>query len=212
MYTDADQTILMSILAPFFRKKEVIYWLYAWLGTSIAGSAFGVTVGILQDIWNPIAILLAVIAGFFIAGIFAIPYLLTASIATWAFWFFRFRLITAAVAGGWTGVVATRLVLGGTGGIGNGTVILAGVFGAVGCPLFAYLFTRKMFRRDKDRDAPPMPWQFTLRDLFVHFTVLAVLISLWTSFFTIVRESKAQRLQEQQQETQAAGDVAGQAE
>jgi hypothetical protein len=37
------------------------------------------------------------------------------------------------------------------------------------------------------------PWQFSLRDLFIHFTVLALMISLWTWFFTYLREVKDQR-------------------
>jgi hypothetical protein len=39
---------------------------------------------------------------------------------------------------------------------------------------------------DKSHDIPG-PWQFTLRDLFVHFTVLAVLISLWTCVIRAIR-------------------------
>jgi hypothetical protein len=59
--------------------------------------------------------------------------------------------------------------------------------------LFVYLLGRRYFFRKPKEATPPVPWQFTLRDLFVHFTVLAVLISLWSWYFTAAAAREAER-------------------
>lgn len=184
------------------RQNDAAFWLVAWLAIALSGSCYGVAVLLELATEGPglgvvIFFFIPMIVGFFIAGIFAVPFLLTVAVVTWGLWLSRFRMFAAAIAGGWTGVMAARSVFGDPGwGWGRGPinpVILAGVFGAVGCPLFIYLFERRYKRKDKE-DAPPAPWQFTLRDLFVHFTVLAVLISLWSWYFTAVAAREAEEL------------------
>jgi hypothetical protein len=179
--------------------EGLVFWTVAWLGTAVSGGLFGVAMMLMAAPSALPFFFVPLIVGFFVAGFWAIPFLGTVAVVTWAFWLSRFRMLAAAVAGGWTGVMASCFVLGGlysgplgpgstdSGGLNYGYVILAGVFGAVGCPLFIYWFGRKIFFKNKKRGASNAPWQFTLRDLFVHFTVLAVLISLWTCYFTIRR-------------------------
>lgn len=170
-------------------SESLTFWLIAWLGTAVSGGVFGVALMLLMVPVAAAFFLAPLIVGFFIAGCWAIPFLGTVAIVTWGFWLTRFRMITAAVAGGWTGVMASRAVFTDSfpGSQYFDPIFLACVFGAVGCPLFTYWFGRKIFSRNKKREAPDAPWQFTLRDLFVHFTVLAVLISLWSCYFTAVR-------------------------
>jgi heme/copper-type cytochrome/quinol oxidase subunit 2 len=74
----------------------------------------------------------------------------------------------------------------------NNTEIAGAICGAIGSPVFGGLFCVRLKYRRK-ADSEHKPWQFSMRDLFVHFTVLAVLISLWTWFFTHLREVDHQK-------------------
>jgi hypothetical protein len=177
--------------------SDLVFWLFAWLGTAISGSFYGLAILIVVAATGPmpgviVAFPFSMFFGFIIAGFFAVPYLSTVAVVTWAFWLSRFRMIAAAVAGGWTGVIAARSLFGDFPmrpvSPNFDPVVMAGVFGAVGCPLFIHLIGRRILARRKREEKSRGPWQFTLRDLFVHFTALAVLISLWTWYFTY-RES-----------------------
>ena len=183
---------------------ELAFWCYAWLGTAVAGGCFGLY-GHLWGKW------LGLFFGFMFAGIAAFPILLTIAIATWGLWLSRFRLFMAALAGGMTGVASMKFVEMPSLNFSDMTWIfgrinlweLAAAFcGAVACPLFGYLFCRGLIPRDKNGGDSRKPWQFTLRDLFVHFTILAVAISLWTWLFTYCRdvERRSQQRQQQRQE------------
>jgi hypothetical protein len=183
------------------RQDDVTFWLVAWLAIALSGSLYGLAVLVLLATEGPglgvlIFFFIPLIVGFFIAGVFAVPFLLTVAVTTWGLWLSRFRMLAAAIAGGWTGVMAARSVFGHSGG-GRwpvDPVALAGIFGAVGCPLLVYLLGRRYFFFKRKNDAPPTPWQFTLRELFVHFTVLAVLISLWSWYFTAAAARDADEL------------------
>jgi hypothetical protein len=176
--------------------ENFVFWIYAWLGTALSGSAYGLLVMIMGSLQAGALLGIlgsfpAMILGFVLAGFITIPFLVTIAIATWALWLNRFRIIAASILGGWTGIIAITSVsnspIPSTMGF-RPEAILAGIVGAVSCPLFIYLLGRRIFFAEKKRNEPKTPWQFTLRDLFVHFTALAVLISLWTSYFASMRD------------------------
>jgi hypothetical protein len=175
---------------------ELAFWCYVWLGSAVAGGCFGFFVGFMGSG------ALGLFFGFMFAGIAAAPILVTVSIAAWAFWLTRFRLISAAIAGVLTGFASAKFVeMPGLNfsdmtwifGRMNYSEASAALCGAVACPLFGYLFCRGMIPHCKNGVKSRKLWQFTLRDLFVHFTVLAVLISLWSWLFTYCRDVEKQR-------------------
>jgi hypothetical protein len=181
--------------------ESLVFWVFAWLGTALSGSVFGAMIMVFELIRKQMllgifGVFIAILIGFVFAAIFAIPFVFTIAVATWAFWLTKFRMIAASLAGGVTGVIAAGAVFGGPHPFwlsAQPQVVLAGIVGAIGCPLFIYLFGRRTFFGDHKPSSPKMPWQFTLRDLFIHFTALAVLMSLWTWFFTSVQNARNSR-------------------
>jgi hypothetical protein len=174
------------------------FWCFAWLGTVFsAGLLFLVAVG-LSERWL-FDLVLGLLLGCILVGVVATPVFFTVAIATWALWLSRFRLYTASLAGALSWVLVTG------GSLSLKSVVVAGV-GMVNCALFTwlgcrffvgnkkvqesilaskrktslFLLTQKLGQVDKKLESTSTPWQFTLKDLFVHFTVLAMLISLWT--------------------------------
>lgn len=172
---------------------EMIFWCYAWLGIALAGGCFGFFLGFMGSGVQGLAF------GFFFSGIAAFPVLVTVAVATWALWLSRFRLIAAAIAGAMALFASVKFVeMPGLEfkdftwifGRLNGLEIAAMVSGAGGSSLFGFLFCRGLTPDGKKGVDSPKPWQFSLRDLFVHFTILALLISLWTWLFTSVRDAE----------------------
>jgi hypothetical protein len=185
-------------------SNELAFWCFAWLGIVLTGAGFGFYLGFMR---NPI---MGLIFGTVFAGIAAFPVLVTVAIATWALWLSRFRLITAGIAGAMTLFASVKFVempgldfkdLTWIFGRLNGVELAAIISGAVGSSLFGYLFCRGLTPARKNDINSLKHWQFSLRDLFVHFTILAVMISLWTWLFTSCRDLE-KRNQQRQQQTQ----------
>jgi hypothetical protein len=163
----------LSLTRKLSALEAFSFWIWAWLGTAAAGGVFGLIYG------GP----LGLVFGAVFAGIVAVPIHATIAIVTWAMWLSRLQVASAGLAGGLTGVVGTALLFSPALRIAmSGAMVLAGSLGALGSALTGSLrlwHFRPKGPWDTWHDAPG-PWQFTLHDLFVHFTVLALLISLWT--------------------------------
>ncbi len=166
-----------------FIVAAMLYWGSVWLGTALAGGAFGLLVGCLPGLlFGPI-----------IAGFVAVPILVTVGTLAWSLWLSRFRVAVGGLAGGLTGVVAT------VPGVDVWPSSLffwvyaggAGLIGTVGGATGAALYCRAAKRQRNASDAPGREvWQFTLLDLFVRITVLAMLIGGWTSYFQSAQRAR----------------------
>jgi hypothetical protein len=194
------------------------------------GISFGMSLGRRADVFE--VAIFGLIAGFVIAGAMAIPVHLHVAFFTWAFWLGRFRVAMAILAGALTGFFATgreatledpkQLALG---------VIFPTLLGAMGSGLAAFFYHRRIASRDnklmrvssigefaiiddgvviggnnQSRRRKKARWQFSMRDLFVHFTAVAVLISLWTTFFTLIRSEQKQDVPPPVMQSQESGD------
>jgi hypothetical protein len=160
----------------FFESS--IFWLLAWLGTVVSAGLF-LAIASPSTPERPAILLI----GSLLVGSFGIPIVSTIAIATWAFWLSRFRVYTASLAGGLTCVLSYVFSLREAhSDVGECWVYVLQIAfcGAVGCPLFAY-WPHRFFLGEIKRQEYQTPWQFTLKDLLVRFTVLAVLISIWVS-------------------------------
>jgi hypothetical protein len=130
------------------------FWLFVWLGTSLAGTLFGLLLG-LTGFANEgfgaaiFGAVLGLIVGFFYAGIVAGPVVLLTATAYWALGTRRWRVFLAIIAGGATGTLSSLPItnadeilfpLAATGV----AVILAALLGSVGAWIAAVAWTRRV--------------------------------------------------------------------
>ena len=180
-----------------------LFWCLAWFGTATAGGIFGALVGVFygSGLEKSMGAIFGLFFGFHIAGMCAIPVHFHIAFITWAFWLKRFRVAAAALAGGLTGLLA----VGATGATNDylvGMMVAAGLLGAAGSGLVAFRYNRWVNSQGEDRNRPQSRvWQFSLRDLLVHFTAIAVLMSLWASFFAMRRAYQERRDRVQQEQS-----------
>ncbi|NQT14302.1 MAG: hypothetical protein HQ582_16215 [Planctomycetes bacterium] len=157
-------------------RDSLLFWFFAWMGTTIYGGVFGLIVRFAQPV--------GALDGFVHAGFFGAPLFVGVAAMGWAMWISRGRVVLAGLAGGLTGFftvwwgfppdafgfmhIIAALPL----------IILMGMVGGVtGGRLYQTVSRSRGQRRGmSDRGV----WQFTLRDLFLRFTVLAILLSAST--------------------------------
>jgi hypothetical protein len=161
------------------RQSDFLFWLLVLLGTAAAGGFFGLLAA------GGSGILLGTI----IAGAIATPVVSSAAILTWAFWLTRFRTIVAAASGACVGVLSTIAIplplIFRSFAI---NYLLAGAIGAVGAGLFAGAYDIG-HSRVLHSDARPgrTAWRFSLRDVFVRFAAISLLLAGWTILITLLR-------------------------
>ncbi len=175
--SDAQAAATQEYAAPRLADAStgLFFWLAALGGTIAAGGVFGAWVGFFGGVPGPM-LFTGLFMGALIAGVVAIPIHLTVAIMTWMLWMSRFRVISAGLAGGTTGVVATQFL---SGGSVSGAVLWAGVIGAMGGAAAGAWANPVGRNLTKTASGNPV-WQFTLRDLFLRMTVFAMLVAAWT--------------------------------
>jgi hypothetical protein len=146
----------------------LVGWAVAWLGISASGGTFGLVVAT----GDPAG----AVIGSIIAGVVGAAVVVTIGVITWAFWLLRYRIVWSIVAGVLSGVIpALPLPL------NELAITVAGIFGGVGGGLAGYLYWKNRPPFDSSRAVDPSAaWQFSLRDLFVRFTVVTALIAAWS--------------------------------
>ncbi len=191
--SDAQATTTQECTVSRLRdlSASVSFWWAAYVGTIMAGGVFGALLAMVE---GPGAALLGLIPGFVFAGMVAIPIHLTVVIMTWALWMSRIRVVSAGIAGGITGVVATQLIPDGS---MDRYVLGAGVIGAMGASAAGAWADRVSRDRTKTPSGNRV-WQFTLRDLFLRVTVIAMLLAAWTWAVRSIHDARNR----QQSETQ----------
>lgn len=139
------------------------FWLSAWLGTVLAEGIWGLWLagptGFARGCW--------------FAGIIAIPVFAVVAVLTWCLWLSKYRILAAFVAGG-----ATGGVLGGA-ALSRSWMSFAipGVAGALGGVLGGGLHWLGTSARMPETETKRNAWQFSMRDLFLRLTVLALLLA-----------------------------------
>ncbi len=149
---------------------------------ALAGGIFGVIVAIAED---PGMAIVGLIAGVIIAGIYAIPIVATFGILTWTLWLSRFAVVMAAIAGAFTGILSTAALMRDT---EFELIPLAGCVGGVVTACITGFYWRKLGQWGYGSEvAAGNTWQFSLRDLFVRFTIATAILAAWmfalTSYF-----------------------------
>ena len=157
-------------------------WFFCWSGIALSGGAFGLTIGLFIALGEaaPSAVFIGFVAGTFLAGVWAIPIVTIVGTLAWVMGLSRFRRTPPSLAGACTGLISTGVSLGSE--LADATwlylaILAAGVFGAVGGYVPAARYWRK--REHAECDATDDRWQFSLRDLFLRFTVASILLACW---------------------------------
>jgi hypothetical protein len=156
------------------------------MSIALAGGLFGIIVCLMEELE---AAILGFFAGIMIAGVYAIPVLATFGILTWTLWLSRFAVITAAISGACTGVLSTTML-----GIPSEAELipLAGCIGGVATACITGIYSTKLRQTRCDSEvAAGSAWQFSLRDLFLRFTIATAILAAWifalTNYFQLVK-------------------------
>ncbi|HEX2475186.1 MAG TPA: hypothetical protein VHK01_10585 [Lacipirellulaceae bacterium] len=161
--------------------NEPIFWFIAWLSVTVAGGIFGVIVAIADELGFAI---IGFIAGIIVAGIYAIPIVATFGILTWTLWLSRFAVVMAAIAGTFTGILSSATLLGDP--LEFESIPLAGCIGGVVTACVTGFYWRKLRQWGYGAEvAADSTWQFSLRDLFLRFTIATMILAAW--MFAITR-------------------------
>lgn len=156
------------------------FWAAAWFGATLAGGLFGAAIG-LTGLWegNWVAIPACGFMGILwagIAGLIAIPHV---ALLKWMFWIRCSPRMLAGLAGGLAGCLTPFLPL---------TAPL-GAFGAVLC-VKKFMKTRSAAvvceyeRLRIEEYGMPRQRTYSIKDLFLRITALAVLITVWKVVLT----------------------------
>jgi hypothetical protein len=152
----------------------VSFWVYAWVGIILAGATFGFFT----------AFGIGAIPGAVIAGVVSTPFTCTCAVPSWALWLTRFSVVFAAIAGACTGAISTVYVWGSLLILPAETAaFLAAIVGGLGGGGLACYYSIRYGWPNcpSDANARNIFWQFSLRDLFLRFTAVSVLIAVWTT-------------------------------
>jgi hypothetical protein len=118
------------------------------------------------------------IGGIMIAGVYAIPVVATFAILTWTLWLSRFAVITAAISGACTGILSTSTLAGEA--LDFQLIPIAGCIGGVVAAFMTGIYSGKLRQWGYGSEvAMGKTWQFSLRDLFVRFTIATALLAAW---------------------------------
>lgn len=157
-----------------------IIWFVAWVGITVAGGVFGLIAGSIPGL----------MMGPILAAVCGVPLVITFALLTWALWLSRFLPVSATLAGACTGIVSTACVWEQSFLINHvPLVLLAGCIGGTVSGFVTYAYWRKRERPSHHIGGDAgVGWQYSLRDLFLRFTVVTVLIAVWSlaiaKFFT----------------------------
>jgi hypothetical protein len=163
--------------APRPRHSYVgLIWLFAWLGITAAGGLFGLIAGSIPGLF----------LGPIIAGVFAVPIVLTFALLTWAFWLSRYSFATATLAGASTGIMSAATAWDPVFDLEYiPSMVLAGAIGATVSGLFTGWYCHHVGQwNERIHMKSDVIWRYSLSDLFLRFTVVTALIAVWTFLIT----------------------------
>jgi hypothetical protein len=161
-----------------------VAWLCSWLGIALSGGAYGFTIGIFLAFEERASAtvafaLIALVAGTILAALWAALIVVNVTVLAWITGLSRLRRTSPSFAGACTGMIAAVWLFREStwGGWMHLLTVVAGVFGAAGGYFPAARYWRK--RELAEPDALDRRWQFSLRDLFLRFTVASILLACW---------------------------------
>jgi uncharacterized membrane protein YjjP (DUF1212 family) len=152
--------------------NDLSRWTMSLVAIVTAGAVFGLIEGGFAGL----------IVGGIIATMYGVPIVLTIAVLTWAFWLSRFPPIAAAVAGSATGILATAMSWDRIFSTDYYTaIVLAACIGGI-VPGVVLAYSVRAYRERNPATGKPdrEGWHFSLADLFWRFTMVAILIAIWS--------------------------------
>ena len=169
-------------IARLIRHEYVLnwamFWFVTWLGTTASGALFGGFLGLFGILQHPAIPLLGLFYGAIWAGVTGLFVFVHLTVICWMFWWLGRPLVIAAVAGMLTGAICGLIIFS----------LVTAPLGAVGAYLAGKRFLKSAtganflatIERFQDRSLGPL--RFTMKDMFLRVTVLAVFLAGWTAW------------------------------
>ena len=161
------------------RAEPDWFWTVVFVGTMGSAGLYGLIQGGIAG----------AIVGPFLALLVGVPVFISTAIVAWAFWLTRYRLAFAVLAGALTGLLctiwadATLFTLS-----YEASLALAPFLGGTGAGLAGLLFGRNADAgRRLTADSTTPSCTLSLRQTFVHFAALTVVIAFWACTIGAVR-------------------------
>lgn len=147
-------------------------WLVTWFGIVLAGGVFGMFLAAIPGF----------VIGAMVAGIYGAPIALTIALLTWALWLTRYQIVAGTVAGVLSGVLSTLFLMLDSASTEEmiGLPLIAGCLGGLGSWLTTFFYQKKRGRFFQPTDSTTASWQFSLKDMFVRFTMVSMLAAAWS--------------------------------
>ncbi len=175
------------------RKRRLVdwlrFWLWVWVGTVAAAASVFAVVFLLLD---PSGAVVWVIVGALYVGTFGCGTIASVALIAWASLANRTPFRSAAAAGCLTGVVCA------VNGAPPGWMMLlmaagAGCIGSAGAVFAAWRFWNSpgalQLKIDHAQDVALQRWRrFTIANLFLRMTVVAVVVAFWTQLYRCIVE------------------------
>ena len=155
----------------------VVFWCVTWTGTTIAGSLFGGVLGLVGIASDPAAPLFGLFYGGIWAGAVGLFVFVHLGAICWAFWWLGRPLTIGSIAGALTGAICGLFFFS----------LITAPLGAVGAYVAGNLFLKSsMGKKFLDtiktiQDESLGTMKFTMQDLFLRVTVIAVFLAVFNS-------------------------------
>lgn len=173
---DAPQASIEAVEARR-RGTNLMACVLSWFGILGAGGLYGILIGGNEPIFG-------FVAGIVIAAVVSVPVIISIAVLAWAFWLSRFQIALTTLTGACTGIASsTPFTFEIYPNAAIPLILIAGCLGGVGGGLAAFMYWSVHTKRLEIRDDDTLGvWQYSLRDLFLRFTVLTILIAAWAAF------------------------------
>ena len=177
-----DNTIATHGTARLYLADNFLFYANASAGTMGGACLFGLLWGCL--VGGAMGGILGATFGPIIAFFVGAVVLGNIAIVAWTFWLFRYYRVCAIVGGSLTGFVCTLPFVFAIPGVF--VVLVASMLGGAGAGLAASRFVHNAEAGRRFAIASQNQSRtFTLREMFVHFAVLTVVIALWGWLFRL---------------------------
>ena len=169
----------------------VPFWLTVWFGLALVAGAVGLWFGGL----------LAFLIGYLLVSVTSVPVLALAGAITWFFWLTRFRVLIATAAGGATGLftsflLSRYLTLSATMAAvlslpATPVVILGAIAGLLGGAFHCYWTMSESDEADAEHGTV---WQFSIRDMFVRISIIALAMATLATVWARQRSAEDENI------------------
>ncbi|MDB2687110.1 hypothetical protein N9Y42_07840 [Mariniblastus sp.] len=160
------------------RLNWALFWLVAWSGTTAAGTLFGGMLGLYGAMQDPTALLSGLLFGAVWSGLTGLFVFVHLAAICWMFWWLGRPLVIASIAGLLTGAICGVVIFS----------LITAPLGALGAYLASKLFLKSttgakfLATIEAVQDQSLGPLRFTMMDMLLRVTVLAVFLAGWTAW------------------------------